>query len=482
MIRSLRRKFIAISMASMGAVLAIIIVIINVSNYMSMMASVERRMAMAEMIAAEGSSNSVFAPDKFGGTPPELPDKSDISGFGSRDHMQNRIDTESKFDTRFFTVTLNDSLAATDVNVDNIASVDEDGAENIACKIVLKNADTGIYSGFYYKKTVDDSLNHYIICLDISREYSSFLSSLLTTILVSLVGAAAVFVLILFFSKRVMKPVAESYEKQKRFITDASHEIKTPLAIIGANAEVLELESGENQWIDSINHQIKRLTSLTEKLVFLSKMDEEGAGNSLEKTVFDISDAVQETADSFDAVAEARGYTYEKNIEPGLTYYGDAERVRQAASLLIDNAMKYTSEGGTIRVSLTGGKRKCIRLAVPAADADRGPAKGDADAPEKDTENSRTAKKHFRRAKKEYVRVDYTACTLCVYNTADGLTPGSQDMLFERFYRADKSRNSKTGGHGIGLSVVRAIAEAHGGTASAASADGKSIEFKVRLN
>ena len=468
MIKSLRRKFIAISMASMGAVLAVIIIIINVSNYMSMCSTAERRMAMAEMIAAEGSSNSAFAPDKFGGTPPELPDKSDISGFGSRDHMQNRIDTESKFDTRFFTVTLNDSLAATDVNVDNIASVDEDGAENIAQKVVLKASDTGIYSGFYYKKTVDDSLNHYIICLDISREYSSFLSSLLTTILVSLVGAAAVFVLILIFSKRVMKPVAESYEKQKRFITDASHEIKTPLAIIGANAEVLELESGENQWIDSINHQIKRLTSLTEKLVFLSKMDEEGARSSLDKTAFDISDAVAETADSFDAVAEARGYTYEKNIESGLIYYGDAERIRQAASLLIDNAMKYTSEGGTIRVSLSGGKKKTAKVLLPL--------------PKKEAAGEEGKRKLPCRPKNVYGKAEYMTCTLCVYNTADGLTPGSQDMLFERFYRADKSRNSKTGGHGIGLSVVRAIAEAHGGTASANSADGKSIEFKVRLN
>ncbi len=462
MIKSLRRKFIAISMASMGAVLAVIIIIINVSNYMSMLSTAERRMSMAEMIAAEGSSNSAFAPDKLGGTPPDLPDNAD---FGSRDHMQNRIDTESKFDTRFFTVTLDDSLAVTDVNVKNIASVDETGAGTLAGKIVLKQADTGVYSGFYYKKTTDDSKNHYIICLDISREYSSYLSTLLTTVLVSLAGAAAVFVLILIFSKRVMKPVAESYEKQKRFITDASHEIKTPLAIIGANAEVLELESGENQWITSINHQIKRLTSLTEKLVFLSKMDEEGARSSMDKTAFDISDAIAETADSFDAVAEARGYVYEKNIEPGLTYYGDAERVRQAASLLLDNAMKYASEGGTIRVSLTGGKKKTAKtlLAEPKQKADDG-------------------KKNAHRAKKEYGKTEYSTCTLCVYNTADKLTPGSQDILFERFYRADKSRNSKTGGHGIGLSVVRAIAEAHGGTASANSKDGNSIEFIIKLN
>lgn len=444
MIKSLRRKFIAISMASMGAVLAVIIIIINVSNYMSMMASVERRMTMAEMIAARDSGN-VFAPDRLDGNPPDLPDRADgTDAFGTRGHMQNRIDAESWFDTRFFTVTLNDSLAVTDVNVDNIASVDEDGAENIAGKIVQKSADAGIYSGYYYRKTADDSLNHYIICLDISREYSSFLSSLFTTVLVSLAGAAAVFLLILFFSKRVMKPVAESYEKQKRFITDASHEIKTPLAIIGANAEVLELESGENQWIDSINHQIKRLTSLTEKLVFLSKMDEEGARSGLSKAAFNISDAVSDTADSFDAVAEARGYTYEKAIAPDLTYFGDAERVQQAASLLIDNAMKYTSDGGTIRVTLAGGKRKSTKI------------------------------------NKE--KIEYTACTLCVYNTTDGLQAGSQDVLFERFYRADQSRNSKTGGHGIGLSVVRAIAEAHGGTASAVSRDGKSIEFTIKFN
>ena len=148
------------------------------------------------------------------------------------------------------------------------------------------------------------------------------------------------------------------------------------------------------------------------------------------------------------------------------TVVGDnPERVRQAASLLLDNAMKYASEGGTIRVSLTGGKKKTAKtlLAEPKQKADDG-------------------KKNAHRAKKEYGKTEYSTCTLCVYNTADNLTPGSQDILFERFYRADKSRNSKTGGHGIGLSVVRAIAEAHGGTASANSKDGNSIEFIIKLN
>lgn len=165
-------------------------------------------------------------------------------------------------------------------------------------------------------------------------------------------------------------------------------------------------------------------------MVFLSKMDEDGA--ALQMMDFNVSEAVAETADSFDAVAEAKGFHYEKNIEENLMYHGDKDRVVQLTSLLLDNSMKYCSENGTIRITLSKGRKKEIVISV--------------------------------------------------FNTCDSIAKGNNDVLFERFYRADESRNSKTGGHGIGLSVVRAIAEAHSGSAHAFSEDGKSIIFTIKLS
>jgi signal transduction histidine kinase len=225
-----------------------------------------------------------------------------------------------------------------------------------------------------------------------------------------------------------MRPIAESYEKQRRFITDASHEIKTPLAIIEANTEVIEMDNGESEWTDSIRNQVKRLTGLTEKLVFLSRMEEED--NPLTMVDFSLSDAVSETAQSFEAVAAAQQKTLTSEIEPRITYHGDEASLRQCVSLLLDNAMKYSTENGAIRLTL-----------------------------------SRSGKN----------------ITLTLWNSAQGLTPGKQDILFERFYRPDSSRSRQTGGSGIGLSVAQAIVLAHKGKINARSDDGVSILFTITL-
>ena len=227
----------------------------------------------------------------------------------------------------------------------------------------------------------------------------------------------------------LVKPVAESYEKQKRFITDASHEIKTPLTIIDANTEVLEMTGGENQWTKSTRKQIARLTSLTEKLVFLSRMDEEST--QLEMTDFAISDAVIDTAEPFVSYAASRGKTLELDIAPDLTYHGNEGCIRQCVSLLLDNAVKYSTENGKLRLTFHKQGR---------------------------------------------------ALALTVWNTTDPIPVGRHDELFERFYRPDSSRNTKTGGHGIGLSVVHAIATAHKGKISAKSEDGNSLTFSILFN
>ena len=202
----------------------------------------------------------------------------------------------------------------------------------------------------------------------------------------------------------------------------------TPLAIIDANAEVIEMIDGENEWTQSIRKQIKRLTALTEKLVYLSRMDEDGYKMQMES--FDISQAAEDMTELFKTSSKARGITLKAETEEGLNYYGNEASIRQLISIMLDNALKYTDENGVIEVKLKAAGKNRI---------------------------------------------------LTFYNTVEEIEKGKLDFLFERFYRLDKSRNSETGGHGIGLSVAKAIAEAHGGKISAESTDGKSILFTVAL-
>lgn len=166
---------------------------------------------------------------------------------------------------------------------------------------------------------------------------------------IGIAGLAVVSVLVAVFSKRAIRPVIESMEKQKQFITDAGHEIKTPLSIISANAEVLELTCGSSEWTDSIKNQTARLGELIKNLLTLSRTDEEI------KTVFEkfnISDAVYDAASPFKTLASSGGKTLSVDIENEIEYFGDEGMIRQLVSILLDNAVKYADDGGEIKLSL----------------------------------------------------------------------------------------------------------------------------------
>jgi signal transduction histidine kinase len=234
------------------------------------------------------------------------------------------------------------------------------------------------------------------------------------------------FALVSVFSKKAIKPIIESMEKQKQFITDAGHEIKTPLAIISANADVLELTGGDSEWITSIRNQITRLDKLVKNLLTLSKIDE---GNiKMVFTDFDLSKAVFETAGAFEAIAETQKKKFQMELQPGLKYHGDESSIQQLISTLVDNALKYSNVEGSIKISLNATKK---------------------------------------------------GAKLEVFNTADEIDKANLDKLFGRFYRADSSRSRDTGGYGIGLSIAKSIVEAHHGKISVKSDDGKSICFTV---
>lgn len=424
MIKKLRRKLVAVAMLSLFIVLLIIIGTVNILNYTRMVDDAQRTINILKE-----NDGSFPKPDM-------LP--------GHNKDMFKGMSPEAPYESRYFFVLMDANGNVSTIDTGKIAGTDTDEAAEYAARALESGRSAG-FMGQYRFAVKDKDNGKLIIFLYCGREISNFRSVLLISAGISLAGMLAVFLLLVFFSGRIVKPVSESYEKQKRFITDAGHEIKTPLTIIDADAQLVELDCGESEWLEDIKKQTKRLTALTNDLIYLAKM-EEGQKNTV-KIEFPLSDIVEETADSFRARAINEGKSLEINIQPGISYCGDEKAVRQLVSILVDNAVKYADGEGNIKVSLTGAGTKRMDTSKQAATA-------------KSSGTSRSVK-------------------LEVYNTCEHIEAESVKHLFDRFYRAEQSHNSQTGGYGIGLSVAKAVVEAHRGKISAHTQDGKSLRITV---
>ena len=414
MIKKLRFKFIAISMLSVFLVLLVIMGAINIMNYRHIVRDSESVLCLL----AENNGEIPKPAKTFNSTKGKNKNKSQFDD----------ISPELPYEARYFVVRLNAQGEATSVDTGKIAAVDTETAIEYAKDLWQSKRDNGFVSHYRYLRQCEDS-ETMIIFLDCSKNLSSFRSFLLYSVICSLAGMLAFAVLVLLLTRMVMKPVQESYDKQKSFITDAGHEIKTPLTIIDADATILEMECGEdNEWIADIRAQTRRLTALTKDLIYLSRMEEQH--NQVQMIDFPLSDVLTETAQSFQSLAKVQNKTFTIDIEPMMNFCGDEKAITQLVSILLDNALKYSDENGTISLKAhPKGKGVCLE----------------------------------------------------VYNTAESVETENLGRLFDRFYRADKSRNSQTGGYGIGLSIAKAVTEAHKGKITAASADGKSLTVTVVL-
>lgn len=406
MIRKLKIKFVLLAMISLLILLVSIVTGMNIFNYNSVVSDADVTLDLL-------SGNKGDFPDFDGERPPMLPPFMRI---------------ETPYESRYFSVLLDESGNILQTDTRRVKAINEADAVIYGQKAFQTGKERAFLKEYRFIRTSEGTVTR-IIFLDCGKQLHTYRKFLISSICMSTAGFLCFFGVIIFFSGKILKPVTESYEKQKRFITDAGHEIKTPLAIIKADADVLEMEFGENEWLDGIRDQIQRLSGLTSDLVYLSRMEE--SDSDIPMIEFPISDVVSETAMSFQALAQTQNKAFLCEIPPMLSYTGNEKAIRQLVSILMDNALKYSPEHGQISIALKKTSRQlCIS----------------------------------------------------VYNTSAQPITGEQlAHLFERFYRADSSRSSQSGGYGIGLSVAKAIAAAHNGKITANSPDGSSLEVVVQL-
>ncbi len=412
MIYRLQKRFILICTVSVLAVIVLVFGVILALNISSM----NKNMDILTDAVSEGdghfpgSSEQKPHPDK---APPPKKQDSDF------------INPETPFSTRHFTVFYDKNGKVSKVNTESIYSVSKEQAIEYA-ESALKNEDERGWISIYRYKVFGGDGGKGVVFVDGSMNRSSLMQSMTISGLVLLGSAALVLILIFLLSKKAVKPIAESYEKQKQFVTDANHELKTPLTLILANLDIAEAELGQNEWLDDIRSEGHRMTELVNQLVALSRMDEEG--QPLNVTEVALGELVADTVAEFEPLAKARGKALAASIDKEITYLGDEALLHRLIGVLMDNAIKYCDQGGEITVTLQKGRRIVLTLE----------------------------------------------------NTYAAVEELELHRLFDRFYRADKARTF-TGGYGVGLSMAKAIVEKHKGEISAYKKDATHIGFKVVL-
>lgn len=408
MLKRMRWRLILAAMLAFFTVISLIAVLVNVVNHLEVTRSLDRTLSyISEYEARTPDDPKVDAPpmEPFLALP----------------------DLEANYMTRFFVVRFDEADRAVSTSMDYIASVDREKAVQYANQALEKKSDRGYINDYRFtKRTVDGAT--VVIFLNAARELQSMRSLRMLTIAISCGSLLLVFLLVLLFSGRAIRPIANNIRRQKQFITDASHELKTPLTSISASADVLSLEYGEDEWVDNIQKQTSRMTKLVSELVTLSRLDEDTPLPNKEH--FSLSNAAWEIAEVYQPQAKAQGKTFTADIQDGISLFGEKTAVQQMFSVLLDNAIRYSDQNGNIRFSM-----------------------------------------HKKRNK---VRIE-------VFNTCRYDVPPDVSRLFDRFYRPDGSRSSETGGTGIGLAIAKAVAETHGGAISASCPKGDTMTITVVL-
>ena len=382
-------------------------------------------LAVCEQMLLNTENGGETPPEKpDGAEPPEAPDGTQLPAALPPDSWR-QFSREVQYSFRYFSVRYDADGTQEGVNCTAVASITEEEAAAYSDTVLAGGKTSGYYAGYRFRvqSTADGTT---VIFLNSERELQAVRSLLLLTIAIACGCLLGVFALVLLFSRRAIAPYLRNLSVQKQFITNAGHELKTPLTAISTSADVLAMEYPGDEWAENIQAQSARLARLIEDLVTLSRLDEENPFP--EKTEFSLSDAVWEITEPFSSLAAAKRKRYSQEIEDGVLLTGERQAVQQMVSILLDNAVKYGAEGGHITLTL---------------------------------------EKTDRQAR------------LTVSNPGDPIPPEHLAHLFERFYRADASRGEKSG-FGLGLAIADTIAREHKGVLRAES-DAASTRFTFTM-
>ncbi len=409
MIKQMRRRFILAAMAAFFAVILMIAVLVNIFNYISTTDRLDNTLD-AVLRFEEGNEARPFDPER----PPRGP-------------FMGLEDVEANYMTRFFTVSFDKNGDVIFASTDYIAAIDREEEVRYAEEVLKRGRKRGYMGAYRYAVDRKDDTTT-VSFLNAVREQQFMGSLVLLTLIVSLISLAVTYVLVRLLSKRAMRPYEINIRQQKQFITDAGHELKTPLTSISTSVDVITMEHGEDEWTDNIKKQTARMSKLVNELVILSRLDEDMPLPVKEQ--FSLSDTAREIVEVFEPEIRAHGKKLTVDIKEDISILGDREAIRRMFSVLLDNAVRYSDEKGEIRFSVW---------------------------------------KERNRAMAE------------VFNTCDHPEPPDVDRLFDRFYRPDASRSTQTGGNGVGLSIARAVVTAHGGKIKAICPSGKTMTIRISL-
>lgn len=402
MIHDIRIKFIKIALAALTVAMVCVTLVINTVHWISV------RQEMYDTMSLISRNDGQYPLDSVKGDKP-------AKGGG-------RSSRESPYETRYFSVQESEDGTFSALDMTNIASVTEEEALLLAQRAVSSGHESGFLSNFLYL-VKDKGTSRIVVFLDCETKLRAVGTLGLISAIACAAGILAAFLFVALVSKKAIGPMVKNAETQKQFITDAGHELKTPLSVISANMDILSLDLPKNEWVESTQKQVKHLRGLVNELVLLSRMDEEGG--QVEMQQFDLSAAFADTAAPFATMAEFQGKELAVEVSSGIMYRGDEGMLRRLISILLDNAVKYAPEGDRIQAGLcSDGKR----VTLSTANALTGP-----------------------------------------------MDEATLSRLFDRFYRADPSRSRDGGksGYGIGLSIARAVAEKHGGKMDARLEEGR---------
>lgn len=402
MLRTLKVRFILLSIISMTVTLVVAFTAVNITLRARITSRTDN---IIDFLYENGGSFPVITDEK----------------------SKDLFHTETPYQTRYYVVL----IRGAEFSGSNYSHISLDKLKNIDTQITAILAqgkergyiDTSRYGCFDYDG------GKMLIVIDCNTDFST-INTLLTITLVTISSCIViVLILLIVLSKRVIRPFEENREKQRRFITDAGHELKTPIAIIMSNTEVMEITQGENKWLTNIKTQTARMNNLVKGLIELSKMDEQVLSEK-EKQRIDLSEIVANSVESFTVPAQAKGITILSEVEQNVNVMGDLEDIIRLVGILLDNAVKYTDDRKQIRVRLT---RKSKRA------------------------------------------------SLVISNTCKGLDKEIVPKFFDRFYRSDSSRSSKTGGYGIGLSMAQMIVQNHKGKITVSYTDDERVVFSAEI-